>query len=165
VRVELKILDPRLPGWGFPSWGSSLAAGLDPHACVDRPLVIAPQMPAVLISAGIALRIGDPDWCALLLPRSGLGHKQGLVLGNTIGVIDADYEGPCLISAWNRNPVGEGIRVRPGDRIAQLVFTRIARPEFAVVSAFSTRGARHEDGLGSTGVEAACPDPHPGRNS
>jgi len=119
----------------------------------------------VLISAGIALRIGDPDWCALLLPRSGLGHKQGLVLGNTIGVIDADYEGPCLISAWNRNPVGEGIRVRPGDRIAQLVFTRIARPEFAVVSAFSTRGARHEDGLGSTGVEAACPDPHPGRNS
>ena len=165
MRVELKILDPRLPGWGFPSWGSSLAAGLDPHACVDRPLVIAPQMPAVLISAGIALRIGDPDWCALLLPRSGLGHKQGLVLGNTIGVIDADYEGPCLISAWNRNPVGEGIRVRPGDRIAQLVFTRIARPEFAVVSAFSTRGARHEDGLGSTGVEAACPDPHPGRNS
>jgi len=165
VKVELKILDPRLPGWGFPSWGSSLAAGLDPHACVDRPLVIAPQMPAVLISAGIALRIGDPDWCALLLPRSGLGHKQGLVLGNTIGVIDADYEGHCLISAWNRNPVGEGIRVRPGDRIAQLVFTRIARPEFAVVSAFSTRGARHEDGLGSTGVEAACPDPHPGRNS
>ena len=165
MRVELKILDPRLAGWGFPSWGSSLAAGLDPHACVDRPLVIAPQMPAVLISAGIALRIGDPDWCALLLPRSGLGHKQGLVLGNTIGVIDADYEGPCLISAWNRNPVGEGIRVRPGDRIAQLVFTRIARPEFAVVSAFSTRGARHEDGLGSTGVEAACPDPHPGRNS
>ena len=165
MRIELKILDPRLPGWGFPSWGSSLAAGLDLHACVDRPLVIAPQMPAVLISAGIALRIGDPDWCALLLPRSGLGHKQGLVLGNTIGVIDADYEGPCLISAWNRNPVGEGIRVRPGDRIAQLVFTRIARPEFAVVSAFSTRGARHEDGLGSTGVEAACPDPHPGRNS
>ena len=165
MKVELKILDPRLPGWGFPSWGSSLAAGLDLHACVDRPLVIAPQMPAVLISAGIALRIGDPDWCALLLPRSGLGHKQGLVLGNTIGVIDADYEGPCLISAWNRNPVGEGIRVRPGDRIAQLVFTRIARPEFAVVSAFSTRGARHEDGLGSTGVEAACPDPHPGRNS
>ena len=165
MKVELKILDPRLPGWGFPSWGSSLAAGLDPHACVDRPLVIAPQMPAVLISAGIALRIGDPDWCALLLPRSGLGHKQGLVLGNTIGVIDADYEGPCLISAWNRNLTGKGIRVRPGDRIAQLVFTRIARPEFAVVSAFSTRGARHEDGLGSTGVEAACPDPRPARNS
>jgi len=165
VKVELKILDPRLPGWGFPSWGSSLAAGLDLHACVDRPLVIEPQMPAVLISAGIAFRIGDPDWCALLLPRSGLGHQQGLVLGNTIGVIDADYEGPCLISAWNRNPAGEGIRVQPGDRIAQLVFTRVVRPEFAVVSAFSTPGARQQDGFGSTGIEAACPDPHPGRNS
>ena len=165
MKVELKVLDPRLPGWGFPSWGSSLAAGLDLHACIDRPLVLKPQVAPVLISAGIALRIDSPDWCALLLPRSGLGHKEGLVLGNTIGLIDADYEGPCLISAWNRNPAGEGIRVRPGDRIAQLVFTRIARPEFAVVSAFSTRGARHEDGLGSTGVEAACPDPHPGRNS
>ena len=165
MRVELKILDPRLPGWGFPSWGSSLAAGLDLHACIDQPLVVEPQMPAVLISAGIAFRIGEPDWCALLLPRSGLGHQRGLVLGNTIGVIDADYEGPCLISAWNRNPAGAGIKVRPGDRIAQLVFTRISRPELVVVSAFSTQGGRHEDGFGSTGVEAACPDPHPARNS
>jgi dUTP pyrophosphatase len=121
-------------------------------------------MAPVLISAGIALRIDSPDWCALLLPRSGLGHKEGLVFGNTIGVIDADYEGPCLISAWNRNPVGEGIRIRPGDRIAQLVFTRIARPEFAIVAAFSTQGGRQDDGFGSTGVEAACPDPRPARN-
>ena len=165
MRVELKILDPRLAGWGFPSWGSSLAAGLDLHACIDRPLVLEPQAPAVLISAGIAFRIDSPEWCALVLPRSGLGHQEGLVLGNTIGVIDADYEGPCLISAWNRNPTGKGIRVRPGDRIAQLVFTRIARPEFAIVSAFSTQGGRHEDGFGSTGVEAACSDPHPARNS
>jgi dUTP pyrophosphatase len=165
VRVELKILDPRLPGWGFPSWGSSLAAGLDLHACIVRPLVLEPQRPAVLISAGIAFRINSPDWCALVLPRSGLGHKEGLVLGNTIGLIDADYEGPCLISAWNRNPAGEGIRVRPGDRIAQLVFTRIARPEFAIVSTFSTQGSRQEDGFGSTGIEAACPDPPPARNS
>ena len=165
MKVELKVLDPRLPGWGFPSWGSSLAAGLDLHACIDRPLVIEPQMPAVLISAGIAIRIGDLDWCAFLLPRSGLGHKEGLVLGNTIGVIDADYEGPCLISAWNRNPAGKGIRVRPGDRIAQLVFTRIARPELAIVAAFSTQGGRQDDSFGSTGVEAACPDPPPARNS
>jgi dUTP pyrophosphatase len=99
-----------------------------------------------------------------LLPRSGLGHKEGLVFGYSIGVIDADYEGPCLISAWNRNSVGEGIRIRPGDRIAQLVFTRIARPEFAIVAAFSTQGGRQEDGFGSTGVEAACPDPRPARN-
>jgi len=122
-------------------------------------------MPAVLISAGIAFRIGAAEWCALVLPRSGLGHREGLVLGNTIGLIDADYEGPCLISAWNRNLAGEGIMVRPGDRIAQLVFTRIARPEFAVVPAFSKREGRHEGGFGSTGVEAACPDPRPARNS
>jgi dUTP pyrophosphatase len=165
MKVELKILDPRLPGWGFPSWGSSLAAGLDLHACIEHPLVLEPNMSAVLISAGIALRIGDPEWCALVLPRSGLGHKEGLVLGNSVGVIDADYEGPCLISAWNRNPAGKGIRVRPGDRIAQLVFTHIVRPEFAVVSGFSSGGGRQEGGFGSTGIEAACPDTLPARNS
>jgi dUTP pyrophosphatase len=87
------------------------------------------------------------------------------VLGNTIGVIDADYEGPCLISAWNRNPAGEGIRVQPGDRIAQLVFTRITRPDFAIVPAFSQREGRQESGFGSTGVEAACSDPRLARNS
>jgi dUTP pyrophosphatase len=164
VKVELKILDPRLPGWGFPSRGSRLAAGLDLHACLDGPLVLQPQAPAALISAGIAFRIGDPGWCALVLPRSGLGHKRGLVLGNTVGVIDADYEGPCLISAWNRNPAqgGDNIEIQPGDRIAQLVFTRITRPEFVLVPSFSGRGGRQEAGFGSTGVEAACPDPHPG---
>jgi dUTP pyrophosphatase len=165
MKVELKILDARLPGWGFPCWGSSLAAGLDLHACIGRPLVLKPQMPAILISAGIAFRIGDPDWCALVLPRSGLGHREGLVLGNAIGVIDADYEGPCFVSAWNRNPAGEGIRIRPGDRIAQLVVARIARPEFAIVPAFSKQQGRQEGGFGSTGVEPACPDPHPARNS
>jgi len=165
VKVELKILDPRLPGWGFPSWGSNLAAGLDLHACIDSPLLLEPQTPAVLISAGFAFRIGDPKWCALVLPRSGLGHKEGLVLGNTVGVIDADYEGPCLISAWNRNSGGTGIRVQPGDRIAQLVFTRVVRPLLAIVPAFSTSGSRQEGGFGSTGVEAACPDPLPARHS
>jgi dUTP pyrophosphatase len=163
VKIELKILDPRLPGWGFPSWGSELAAGLDLHACLDGPLILEPQKPAVLISAGFALRIADPGWCALVLPRSGLGHKRGLVLGNSVGVIDADYEGGCLISAWNRNPEkgGEAIEIRPGDRIAQLVFTHITRPEFAVVSAFSETGSRLASGFGSTGVQAACPDYHP----
>jgi dUTP pyrophosphatase len=164
VKVELKILDPRLPGWGFPGRGSRLAAGLDLHACLDRPLVLRPQAPAALISAGIAFRIGDPEWCALVLPRSGLGHKRGLVLGNTVGLIDADYEGPCLISAWNRNPAqgGDSIEIRPGDRIAQLIFTRISRPDFVIVPAFSGEGGRQESGFGSTGVEAACPDPLPG---
>ena len=164
MKVELKILDPRLPGWGFPGRGSHLAAGLDLHACLDRPLVLRPQAPAALISAGIAFRIGDPEWCALLLPRSGLGHKRGLVLGNTVGVIDADYEGPCLVSAWNRNPAWgvDAIEIRPGDRIAQLVFTRISQPDFVVVPSFSGRGGRQEAGFGSTGVEAPCPDPVPG---
>ena len=160
MKIELKILDPRLPGWGFPRWGSELAAGLDLHACIDAAQVLEPQAPAVLISAGIALRIGDPDWCALVLPRSGLGHNKGLVLGNAVGLIDADYEGPCLISAWNRNPQagGEIIDIRPGDRIAQLVFTRIARPEFTVVQSFSELSRRQQAGFGSTGVEAACRD-------
>jgi len=163
LQVALKILDPRLPGWGFPHYGSSLAAGLDLHACIDEKLVLRPQAPAVLISAGIALRIGDPEWCALVLPRSGLGHREGLVLGNAVGVIDADYEGACLVSAWNRNPVrsgddAEGIVIMPGDRIAQLVFTRIARAEFAIVSDFGVAGGRQEGGFGSTGIASACPN-------
>jgi dUTP pyrophosphatase len=164
MKIELKILDPRLPGWGFPHRGSHLAAGLDLHACLDRPAVLQPQAPAILISAGIAFRIGDPEWCALVLPRSGLGHKKGLILGNTVGVIDADYEGPCLISAWNRNPASSGrtIEIRPGDRIAQLVFTRVAQPDLEIVPSFSGHDGRQGAGFGSTGIEAACPDPLPG---
>ena len=171
LTIELKILDPRLPGWGFPHYGSALAAGLDLHACLDEPLLLRPQAPAALISAGFAFRIGDPDWCALVLPRSGLGHCQGLVLGNAVGLIDADYEGLCLISAWNRNPPGagssaadEGILVRPGDRIAQLVFTRIGRPEFVTVAEFTAPSERQAGGFGSTGVASACPNPAGGRN-
>lgn len=160
VKIELKLLDRRLPGWGFPHYGSSLAAGLDLHACLDETLLLRPQAPAVLISAGIALRIGDPEWCALVLPRSGLGHREGLVLGNAVGLIDADYTGPCLISAWNRNPphtgaAGEGILIHPGDRIAQLVLTRTLRPLFTLVEAFGETGGRQEGGFGSTGVGAA----------
>lgn len=167
--VALKILDPRLPGWGFPQYGSALAAGLDLHACIDEPLVVRPQAPAVLISAGFAFRIGNPAWCALVLPRSGLGHREGLVLGNAVGVIDADYLGPCLVSVWNRNPPqaggdGEEIVIRPGDRIAQLVFTRIARPQFTIVGEFADGGGRREGGFGSTGIAATCPNRAAGRH-
>jgi dUTP diphosphatase len=170
LQIALKILDPRLHAWGFPHYGSNLAAGLDLHACIDEPLVLRPQTPAVLISAGVAFRIGDPHWCALVLPRSGLGHGEGLVLGNAVGVIDADYLGPCFISAWNRNAPdagndADGIVIRPGDRIAQLVFTRIARPEFTVVAEFPEAGSRQEGGFGSTGVASACPNPAAGRHS
>ena len=161
LNVTLKILDRRLEGWGFPHYGSRLAAGLDLHACVDEPLLVRPQAPPVLISAGFALRIADPEWCALILSRSGFGHREGLVLGNAVGLIDADYEGPCLVSAWNRNPSrddGEtdGILIRPGDRIAQLVFSRIARPQFTIVDEFPGSAGRQQGGFGSTGIAAAC---------
>jgi dUTP pyrophosphatase len=160
LKIELKILDPRLSGWGFPHYGSSLAAGLDLHACLDEAVEIAPQAPAILIPSGIAFRIVDPGWCGLVLPRSGLGHRQGLVLGNAVGLIDADYEGPLLISAWNRTAPGSGapIRIDPGHRIAQLVFTRVARAEFSVVTAFSESGERQTGGFGSTGIASACRD-------
>lgn len=141
--VGVRLLDARLTGWGFPRWGSASAAGLDLHACIASRLSLAPQAPAVLIPAGIVVAIRDPDWCALVLPRSGLGHHEGLVMGNGTGVVDADYEGQILISAWNRNPApGPAIAVDPGDRIAQLVFTRIVRPHLSI-----TREAR--DGSGS----------------
>jgi dUTP pyrophosphatase len=156
LEVELKILDPRLSGWGFPRWGSDLAAGLDLHACLDATLILRPQDQAVLVSAGIAIRIADPDWCAMIYPRSGLGHKKGLVLGNSVGVIDADYEGTCFISVWNRNlprlrGADDEIVIQPGERIAQLVFTRIVRPRFKLVTEFSQRSKRDSGGFGSTG--------------
>ncbi|MET7247624.1 dUTP diphosphatase [Methylobacterium sp. EM32] len=152
--VAIRILDPRLTEWGFPRWGSALAAGLDLHACLDAPLVLEPQAPPALIPAGFALAIRDSAWCAMVYPRSGMGHRDGLVLGNTVGVIDADYEGPLMISAWNRNPPGAApLTVRPGERIAQLVFTRVVRPVLAVVDAFpeAGTGARGAGGFGSTG--------------
>jgi dUTP pyrophosphatase len=165
LNVELKILDPRLGGWGFPHYGSSLAAGLDLHACLDAPVAVAPQAPAMLVPSGIAFRIGDPEWCGLVLPRSGLGHRQGLVLGNAVGLIDADYEGPLLISVWNRNPTGgDLIRIEPGDRIAQLVFTRVTRPEFSVVETFSGSSGRQSRGFGSTGIASTCRDDASQRN-
>ena len=155
VDIALKIIDPRLRAWGFPRYGSEHAAGLDLHACLDEPVLLQPQAPAVLISAGFAFHIGDSNWCALVLPRSGLGHRAGLVLGNAVGLIDADFQGTCMISAWNRNPVsaGEsGILIRPGDRIAQLVVTRVARPHFTVVEAFANTTTRQQGGFGSTGI-------------
>lgn len=159
MRVEVKILDPRLPGWGFPHWGSPLAAGLDLHACLDEPLTIGPGHAPVLISCGAAFRM-EAGWCGMVAPRSGLGHR-GLVLGNTVGIIDADYEGPCLLSAWNRNPPGtrEVLTIEPGDRIAQMLFVPVARPAMAVVLDFASASVRGEGGFGSTGLSGAAVSP------
>lgn len=150
--VGLRLLDPRLAGWGFPRWGSAGAAGLDLHACLDAALLLEPQASAVLIPAGFGVLIRDPRWCGLVLPRSGRGHRDGLVMGNGTGVIDADYEGPLLISAWNRNPAGAPIRIEPGERIAQLVFTRVARPRLAVETGEGAASSgRGSGGFGSSG--------------
>ena len=155
LRVGIECLDPRLTSWGFPRWGSAAAAGLDLHACLEAPLTLAPQAPAALVPSGIIVRIGDPDWCGLVFARSGLGHRDGLVLGNGTGVIDADYEGPLLISVWNRNPPGSAaIVIAPGDRIAQLVFTRVTRPVLAITAAGTAEGGSTgsgQGGFGSTG--------------
>ncbi len=157
IRLRVEILDSRLTEWGFPHWGSAGSAGLDLRACIDAPLHLAPQAPAVLVPAGITLRIADPDWCGLIFPRSGSGHRDGLVLGNGTGVIDADYAGPILISAWNRNPPGPEavpIVIEPGERIAQIVFTRIVRPQIEIVPSAGEdgdAGGRGAGGFGSTG--------------
>ena len=148
--VGIRILDERLPGWGFPRWGSAAAAGLDLHACLDAPLILEPDSAAALIPAGFSVLIRDPAWCGLVFPRSGRGHRDGLILGNGTGVIDADYEGPLMISAWNRS--GEPVRIEPGERIAQLVFTRIARPALTVLDGDDGPGsARGAGGFGSSG--------------
>jgi dUTP pyrophosphatase len=149
--VGLRLLDPRLPGWGFPRWGSAAAAGLDLHACLDAPLVLPPRSAPALIPAGFCVLIGNPDWCGLIFPRSGRGHRDGLVLGNGTGVIDADYEGPLMVSAWNRDDANP-VRIEPGDRVAQLVFTRVTRPVLTVLEDESASGSgRGAGGFGSSG--------------
>ena len=157
MNLEVKLIDPRLVAWGFPHRGSDMAAGLDLHACLDEPLRLPAGAAPVLVSTGFAVRIGDPEWCGLVAPRSGAGHR-GLVLGNTIGIIDADYEGPILVSAWNRNaPGGPDITILPGERIAQLVFVRIGRPAISIVTDFSGASSRGESGFGSTGQAPSTP--------
>lgn len=140
----------------MPQYQSELAAAIDLIACLDEPLLLEPQEPAVLVPSGIALHMNAPDLCAVILPRSGLGHKKGLVLGNSTGLIDADYTAQCYISAWNRNPKGSdsSLEINPGDRIAQMMFLPVVRPEFRVVSEFSAPSKRGGGGFGSTGLSS-----------
>ena len=152
-KLELKILDERLHEWGLPRYQTEMSAGIDMYACIPEPLEIQPQAQPILIPSGIAILMNDPNVVAFLLARSGLGHKKGLVLGQSVGTIDADYANEIFISAWLRNPPGsDSLVINPGDRIAQLVFLPILRPQLEVVEEFSATTERGMGGFGSTGV-------------
>lgn len=153
--IEIKVLDERLQQWGLPDYQSDLAAGIDLIACLDAPLQLQPQAAAKLVPTGLAMHMDAGNLCALILPRSGLGHKRGLVLGNGTGVIDADYMAQIFVSVWNRNPDGDPIAIEPGDRIAQMLFVPILRPEFSVVEEFSSHSRRGMGGFGSTGARSS----------
>lgn len=144
--VEVKILDPRMHEQ-LPAYATGGSAGLDLRACLDQPIVLAPGM-TQLIPTGLAIHIGDPSFAAVILPRSGLGHKHGIVLGNLVGLIDSDYQGPLMVSAWNRSAIA--YTLEPMERLAQLVVLPIAQIQFNVVEDFDT-SSRGTGGFGSTG--------------
>ncbi|HMB57827.1 MAG TPA: dUTP diphosphatase [Arenimonas sp.] len=147
--VEFKVLDARLgKDFPLPDYATAASAGMDLRALCDAPVTLAPGE-AQLLATGLAIHIGDASLCAVILPRSGLGHKQGLVLGNLVGLIDADYQGPLMVSLWNRGQNPQVIQ--PGDRIAQLVFLPVVRTRFRQVENFE-QSARGEGGFGHTGV-------------
>jgi dUTP pyrophosphatase len=148
--VELKVLDARLGTDEFPlpDYATSGSAGMDLRAMIEQPLTLDAGQTA-LVPSGLAIHIGDPQLCAVVLPRSGLGHKHGLVLGNLTGLIDADYQGPLMISLWNRSSAA--FTIRPGDRVAQLVFVPVVRAHFERVDEFAA-SVRGGGGFGHTGV-------------
>ena len=146
--IELKIMDPRVGDTiPLPHYATDGSAGLDMRACIDEALVVAPGE-TVLVPTGLAIHIGDPTLAAVLWPRSGLGHKHGLVLGNLTGLIDSDYQGQVFISCWNRG--SESYEVQPGERIAQMVFVPVEQVKFDVVEAFDVSD-RGQGGFGSSG--------------
>jgi len=150
MKISLKILDPRMRSggeFGMPRRSSAGAAGLDLRACIDAPLTL-PAGGTELLPTGIAIHLQDPHCAALILPRSGLGHKHGIVLGNLTGLIDSDYQGQIFVSCWNRGH--RDFTIHPGDRVAQMVIVPVLRAEFEVVDAFEQSG-RGEGGFGSTG--------------
>jgi len=146
--IALRILDERIRAH-LPAYATPGSAGMDLRACIDAPLTIAPGQ-TELIPTGIAIHIADPGLAAMILPRSGLGHKHGIVLGNLVGLIDSDYQGPLMVSCWNRGR--EAFTLRPMDRLAQLVFVAVMQPTYAVVDGFSV-SERAVGGFGSTGAQ------------
>jgi dUTP pyrophosphatase len=144
--VDLKIIDPRMKDY-LPSYATPGSAGLDLRACIDQPIVLEPGA-TVLVPTGLAIHLADPGYAAMILPRSGLGHKSGIVLGNLVGLIDSDYQGQLMVSTWNRGQ--NSFTLNPLERLAQLVIVPVLQVGFKVVDEFgsSERGA---GGFGSTG--------------
>ncbi len=147
-RLALRILDPRIGSeWPLPAYATEGSAGLDLRAVLDQPLALDAGQ-AELVPTGLAIHIGDPAWAGLILPRSGRGHRDGLVLGNLVGLIDSDYQGELKVSAWNRS--GTRLLIEPGERIAQLVLIPVARVALDVVECFE-QTRRGEGGFGHSG--------------
>ena len=144
--IDVKVLDPRMADQ-LPAYATPGSAGLDLRACLDQPLELAPGQSA-LIPTGLAVHIGDPGLAAMLLPRSGLGHKHGIVLGNLVGLIDSDYQGPLMVSCWNRG--NTAFTVQPMERIAQMVIVPVVQATFRRVESFE-ESDRGTGGFGSTG--------------
>ncbi|WP_413641467.1 dUTP diphosphatase [Oceanisphaera sp. IT1-181] len=146
--IELKILDPRVgTDLPLPAYATPGSAGLDLRACLDAPLTLAPGE-TQLLPTGMAIHIKDPGLCATILPRSGLGHKHGIVLGNLVGLIDSDYQGQLMVSCWNRGSAS--FTIEPGERIAQLVILPVVQAQFTLVNEFD-QSERGEGGFGSSG--------------
>ena len=145
--IDVKVLDPRMAEQ-MPAYATPGSAGLDLRACLEAPLLLAPGASA-LIPTGLSIHIGDPGLAAMILPRSGLGHKHGIVLGNLVGLIDSDYQGPLMVSCWNRS--ADEFTVQPLERIAQLVIVPVVQARFERVDSFEA-SARGAGGFGSTGT-------------
>lgn len=147
-QLEVKIMDSRLGGeWPLPAYATPGSAGMDLRACIEAPMELKPGQ-TELLPTGMAIHIGDPNLCAMLLPRSGLGHKHGVVLGNLVGLIDSDYQGQLMVSCWNRGD--KTFTVEPGERIAQMVLVPVVQADLQIVDEFdaSERGA---GGFGHSG--------------
>ncbi len=147
MNIDLKIIDPRMAEQ-LPAYATPGSAGLDLRACLDAPLTLEPNA-WHLVPTGIAVHLKDAAYAAMLLPRSGLGHKHGIVLGNLVGLIDSDYQGQLMVSAWNRSDVA--FTIQPMERIAQMVIVPVVQATFNVVSEFAQASERGEGGYGSTG--------------
>ena len=147
MKIDVKILDPRLADQ-LPAYATPGSAGLDLRACLSEALTLSPNA-WQLIPTGMAIHLADPGYAALILPRSGLGHKHGIVLGNLVGLIDSDYQGQLMVSAWNRSPTA--FTIEPMERIAQLVVVPVVQAKFNVVNEFAAATERGAGGYGSTG--------------